>query len=595
MKKRISSERVRLTKLLLASFLVVAILLGCDFLVTYPSVSQSLITLAEEATAQIAGHLARMVETDVPLSSLVRTPDFLESAKEIKTDFGLWKLKVYSASGRAVYSTEASEIGAEHGAEEFWQTVARGNRFTQLRKKGARSLEGGTIELDVVETYIPVIRDGQFVGAFELYYDVTHFTTSLDRAFLRSHVLLLLLGAFFLVFLIFMARRELRMIAINAGLAEQIVHSEKLSAVGQLAAGVAHEFNNVLNNISMGVQRLLSTQRQKEGPLSQQCVVLLEKIMVQSQRGSRVASDVLAMSKPGDLHTSLCFIEDVIDESIQLQLRLLRFHGFSVVKDYAYTGKVLIDAGQMQQVFLNLVTNAAHAMQSTNDGTITISVRRNDKGMKIRFSDTGTGIAPEDRHKIFTPFYTTKGGFTKEGERVEGTGLGLAVSYRVIENHGGDIRFESEEGKGTTFVITLPVAQVAQPSDRDEPEGPVIEAQPAEVPAAVAQKVRVLVVDDEELVVEELLLLLEDRGYSGATGACSAAEALERFRQEPFELVFIDLVLPDMPGSELLEAIASIERDTRFIITSGQVGADRSKWTDRENVLAYFSNPFDIL
>jgi len=595
MKTRKHSERARLAKLLLVSFLMVVVLLISNFFITFPSVKQQLIDLAEYETGQIANHLAKMVHADTPLSSVVESPTFIESVEEVVTDFKLWKLKVFSASGITLYSTEISEIGQENRGKEFSDTIAQGKRFTQLRKKGDLSVEEAGIERDVVETYIPIMRDGHFIGAFEIYYDVTHFTTSMYRDFVKSYALVILLGLLFVLFLIFMARSELRIISINAGLTEQLIHSEKLAIVGQLAAGVAHEFNNVLNNISMGVQRLLSTPPGTQGSLNEKSVLVLKGISGQIRRGANVASNVLALSKPSDLAMSLCSIEDVIDESVQLQLKLLHSYSVEVVRDYAYAGKVLIDVSQMQQVFLNLVVNATHAIYPLGKGKISISVQRLDEEIEVRFSDTGIGIARADRHKIFTPFYSTKGAYAKGKEKqFKGTGLGLAISYRVINNHHGNIRFESEEGKGTTFIITLPVAHPSEPIDHDKPRPPLPEVPPAAVLDDFVRNLRILVVDDEKIVVEELVLFLKTHGYPNVVGTCSALKALEYFKQEHFDVVFVDLVLPDMPGDELLEAIASIEEDTLFIIASGQVGMDQSKWTTKENVLGYLPKPFDL-
>ena len=595
MKTQIHSERIRLAKLLLASFLMVVILLVSNFFITYPSIKRQLVDLAEYETGQIATHLARMAQADVPLSSVVKTPKFIEDVKEIVTDFKLWKLKVFSASGVTIYSTEISEIGQENRGKEFSETIAQGKRFTQLRQRGESSVEEDEIGQDVVETYIPIMRDGHFIGAFEIYYDITHFTEPLHRTFFKSYALVILLCLLFFIFLALMARRELRMISISAGLSEQLVHSEKLAVVGQLATGVAHEFNNVLNNIGMRVQRLLSAPPGTEGALSEKPVLALKEISGQIQRGANVASDVLALSKPSDLAMSLCSIEDVIDESIQLQLKLLHSYRVEVVKDYAYAGKVLIDASQMQQVFLNLVVNATHAIYPLGKGKISISVQRLDEEIEIRFSDTGIGIARADRHKIFTPFYSTKGAYAKGKEKqFKGTGLGLATSHQIITSHHGNIRFKSEEGKGTTFIITLPVAQPSEPTDHDKRRPPLAKALPTTEFGDSEKELRILIVDDEETVVEELGLFLKNRGYSNVVGTCSAQKALEYFKEKYFDLVFVDLLVPDMPGEELMAAIVSIEEHTRFIIASGQVNVDQSKWIARENVLGYLSKPFDL-
>lgn len=469
MRVEVHSRRMQLIRLVVASFVAVAVLLASDFFVVYPSVKRSLIALAENETAQIAEHLARTLPAHAPLAEMVESPEFIQSVAEMQADFGVWKLKVWDASGVAIFSTVSSEVGQPNTGEEFMEVVARGQRFTKLRRRGESSMEDDPTVQDVVETYVPIMRDGRFIGAFETYYDVTPFTVSFNRVFFRSYAFLALLAVIFLSFLVLLAWREWRMIAINAGLTERLVRLEKLSALGQLAGGVAHEFNNVLNNIGAGIQRLLLSPPGKAGPLSEEAVDVLKTTLGQVRRGASVASDMLAVARPDDLVMAPRFIEDVIDESIRLQLAWLRSSRIHVVKDYAYSDKVLVDAGHMRGVFLNLVVNAAHAIQPKGKGVITISVRRADGDVEVRLSDTGIGIAPADRHRVFTLFYTTKGAYTQEGELFEGTGLGLAVSHQIVEGHGGTIRFESAQGEGTTFIVTLPVADVADPTDAVTP------------------------------------------------------------------------------------------------------------------------------
>ena len=232
-------------------------------------------------------------------------------------------------------------------------------------------------------------------------------------------------------------------------LEEQLQQSDKLSSIGLLAAGVAHEVNTPLTGISSYAQMLLQ-QVSETDPRHQ----LLEKIYTQTSRASAIVNNLLNFSRAGDARLVPVDLHRVLDDTIQLLEAQLRNTQITVVRAYKERlPKVAGNAPKLQQVFMNLILNARDAM--IQGGQLEIATETSDNLVVVTFRDSGTGISPEDLPKIYDPFFTTK-------QIGQGTGLGLAVSYGIIHEHGGQIAVESRPGDGTCFEITLPVASVRQ-------------------------------------------------------------------------------------------------------------------------------------
>lgn len=242
----------------------------------------------------------------------------------------------------------------------------------------------------------------------------------------------------------------------------QLVHSEKMAGLGKLVAGVAHELNNPIGFIYanmghfaryIGVLKSVcenATVSDEDAEKAEKAFVTLEKLISSCSNGSQRIKEIVlglrtfsrldeAERKSVDLH-----------EGIDSTLTLLEHHmkdRITVEKQYGDLPMVECYAGQLNQVFMNLLTNAVDAIE--DEGTITIATRVENDGVAISFTDTGAGISKEAKSQIFDPFFTTK-------DIGKGTGLGLSISYGIVEKHGGKIGVESEAGKGTTFTIVLP-------------------------------------------------------------------------------------------------------------------------------------------
>jgi signal transduction histidine kinase len=225
---------------------------------------------------------------------------------------------------------------------------------------------------------------------------------------------------------------------------EQLLQSEKLASIGQLAAGVAHEINNPMGVILGFAQGILKTLPE-DNPLRKP-LTTMEK---ESLRCKRIVQNLLDFARHSEPTPSPTNINELIDSFCDLVEHQTSLQNIKLVKGYdPALPSIMADPNQLQQVFINIMLNAYQAMPE--GGTLHITTRTVGSELQVIFADTGTGIPPESIQNIFDPFFTTK-------EVGEGTGLGLSVSYGIVKAHGGDIEVESQVGKGTTFIIKLPL------------------------------------------------------------------------------------------------------------------------------------------
>ena len=236
---------------------------------------------------------------------------------------------------------------------------------------------------------------------------------------------------------------------------QQLLQSRKMAAVGTLTSGVAHELNNPLNNISLTVETLLDDFDEMADERKK---TLLEDIFTQVQRASATVRNLLDFTRKDQPVFTAVAVPDLLEASLRLVRNELALAGVEATVDAApELPRVNGNPRNLQQVFLNLFLNAMEAMP--DGGALRVTARRRDDFVRIAVQDTGSGIAPEHLDQVFEPFFTTK-------EAGEGTGLGLSVSYSIVEKHGGLLEVESQPGRGTTFAVTLPATQEGPPRKR---------------------------------------------------------------------------------------------------------------------------------
>jgi len=231
---------------------------------------------------------------------------------------------------------------------------------------------------------------------------------------------------------------------------QQLVRSEKLASIGQLVAGIAHEINNPVNAIvnTVGPLEEAVTQIDKDPEAAKEVVEMVKVVQRGAQRTKAIVSALHNYSRTDDESVVAFDIDRSIDDSLELLRHLLK-QNVTVVKKYANPGRVRGHAGQINQVFMNLLTNAAQALIGRDNATITIETRGEADTVEVRILDNGPGIPAAVLPRIWDPFFTTK-------DVGEGTGLGLSIVHELVERHGGTIECETKLGEGTTFTVRLP-------------------------------------------------------------------------------------------------------------------------------------------
>jgi len=358
----------------------------------------------------------------------------------------------------------------------------------------------------------------------------------------------------------------------------RLVQSEKMSAVGQLVSGVAHELNNPLTAV-LGYSQLL-----EGSDLNPRARQDLEKIRRAADRCSRIVKDLLTFSRQYRPEKTPIQVNELLDQTLAMRSYHLRVQNIRIVREYdAELPPISGDPHRLQEVFVNLLTNAEQSMSEAHGrGTLTVrtTLRRGDPGpplmsqppaldvpapaLRIEFEDDGGGIPPEVMEHIFDPFFTTR-------EVGQGIGLGLSICYGIIGEHHGRIWAEHrEQGTGTRLVVELPVST----SGKAEPQKPAADERPRthEAIMTLAKGKRALVIDDEEPVVSLMRRILEQLGCQ-VTTAHSGEEALSHLDDKEFDVILSDLKMPGMSGQELYTQLKEKSPDVaeRFIFVTGDV------------------------
>ncbi|MBN2712220.1 MAG: response regulator [Planctomycetes bacterium] len=369
----------------------------------------------------------------------------------------------------------------------------------------------------------------------------------------------------------------------NYMLQEQLKHSQKMEAVGQLAGGVAHDFNNMIGGI-MGSAEILQSYISDDPKARKFHQIILET----SERAAELIDKLLAFSRKQvigssvvDIHetieNTMALLRSTIDKRIEIDLRL-----------EAERYGVVSDPSSIQSAILNLGINASHAMPeggtlsivSSNtildDNYCTLSSFELMPGeyLQIEIRDTGHGIPPEHLSHIFEPFFTTK-------EAGRGTGLGLAAVYGSVQQHKGCITVYSEVGKGTSFNIYLPLAkQHAIPISKESL-------------SLIHGSGRILVIDDEEVMRSVANAILTDLGYDVVL-TCDGQQGIDVFSQksEDFDMVILDMVMPRMNGRDCFRELKKIKPDVKVILSSGFSREEDVRQMKEMGLCGFIRKPF---
>ena len=362
-----------------------------------------------------------------------------------------------------------------------------------------------------------------------------------------------------------------------------LLHAQKLEAIGQLAGGVAHEFNNMLMAIN-GHSALLLEKLAPESPLRRD----VEQITGSSERAAALTRQLLAFGRKQVLRKRSIDLNEVVAASVRLLRPLIDARIELVTEVDTKLPAAVADPAQVEQVLVNLVLNARDAI--AGPGTITISTTATEldelaasaesvepgRYLRIAVADTGAGIDEQTCSRIFEPFFTTK-------EVGQGTGLGLSTVYGIVRQGGGFLAVESEPGRGTTMTIALPAsAESIAPAEAAE-----------RTHTEPAPRGRALVVDDETVVRNVCAELLEQFGFAvlSAGDGEHALQLLEQ-QQAPIDLLLTDMVMPGIGGRELARRATLIHPETTIVYMSGYPGDQAANAGDKTGAGLFLQKPF---
>jgi PAS domain S-box-containing protein len=485
-------------------------------------------------------------------SQLIEQATLLNQARDAIVSCDLeGRIRFWNSGAERIYGWTAEEVSGRNIDQEIYREYSKAAKKAgrELREKGEWTgelrqftKEGREI---MVESHCTVVRDnaGQPAGFLIINTDITE-SKKLEAQFLRS---------------------------------------QRLESIGTLASGIAHDLNNVLSPITMGVQLL-----QMKSP-DESSRRIIEMILQNTQRGADLIKQVLSFARGTGAQKTSLQPNHLIKEIIKVLHETLPKNITVKQSLTAELAAVEGDPTQLHQVLMNLCVNARDVMPQ--GGTLSIAAEnilldelsarmmpdaRPGPYVRITVADTGTGIPPEILDRIFDPFFTTK-------EQGKGTGLGLATVLGIVKNHGGFINVYSEPGKGTRFIIHLPALTSAEPAQAM--------ASAADLPAGHGETI--LVVDDEAHIREITRTMLETFGYRVLTADEGAqGVALYAAHQKDVVVVLTDMMMPLMDGPTMIRALRKINPRVRVIASSGLAEGARVDDAAALGIETFLSKPY---
>ncbi|MBI2964874.1 MAG: response regulator [Chloroflexi bacterium] len=356
----------------------------------------------------------------------------------------------------------------------------------------------------------------------------------------------------------------------------QLMESRRLVAVGEMAAGVAHELNNPLTAV-MGFSQLLLRQDLDEVTRRD-----IEAIASEARRAGKIVDNLLSFARRRENAMRPFDAGHAVQRVLDLRQYECKVNNIRVVTYFdSTTPRTMADTHQLDQVFLNILNNSIYALSSSRGhGTITVGVVAVGDRIRITMADDGPGIPEDILSHVFEPFFTTK-------PAGKGTGLGLSICKSIIEHHGGSIRVDSRSHKGATFIVEIPVVPVEEaPEDVSKME---------EAAAPSYTMLRILAVDDEPSVRELLTRALHSVGHEVATAA-DGAEALRMIYVEDYDAIITDMKMPGLGGAELYQCVAGLkpELSQRILFLTGDVASADTKSFLEKTGKPVLTKPFTL-
>lgn len=372
---------------------------------------------------------------------------------------------------------------------------------------------------------------------------------------------------------------EVNMKVEHEKLEEQVRHADKMRAIGQLAGGVAHDFNNQLAGI-IGCADILHDEIRENDFLHE----ISHDIIEAARRAGSLTDQLLAFARKGKYLSREVDIHEIINDTVTFLKRSIDKRITLTMKLYAKSSIVMGDPYQLHNAFLNIALNARDAMNGDN-GEITFITENSieDNTVNIKIVDNGQGMSVDVQEKIFEPFFTTK-------DVGQGTGMGLAAVYGIIDNHSGDISFESTVGSGTSFSIIL---KTVTKNHANVPLSTQKFTEKSNDKKELLNKGNVLIIDDEEIVCKSTSIILKTAGYNvyGFTKPVKALDFLNEHNVD-ISIIILDLMMPDIDGYQMFDKIKNISPDVKIIISSGYSLDGKTQILLDKGALAFIQKPF---
>ncbi|MGH7544562.1 MAG: hybrid sensor histidine kinase/response regulator [Gemmatimonadota bacterium] len=352
------------------------------------------------------------------------------------------------------------------------------------------------------------------------------------------------------------------------------IRREKLAALGQLLSGTAHELNNPLAAILMNAQLL------EHEDLPQSVHAIAHTIGTESRRAAKIVGNLLSFARPRPPERQSVALNEVVRKAVDFHRYEMAIDGTELVEHYEEAlPPVFCDPDQIQQVTLNLLANARHALHGRRKARLSVATHRAGATAEFVVEDTGPGIAPEVRRHIFDPFFTTR---SDRG----GTGLGLFIVHQIVKEHGGEIRVDGELGVGTRVTVRLPLGPAPTPPRGVTP--------PAGAPQPRGE-LSVLLVDDEIAIASSAAQYLERLGYRSRAVA-SGREAWSLLQRESFDVIVADFRLPDLSGHVLYEMLRKSRPHLadRMLFMTGDTVSEETRSTLVETRRPFLEKPFNL-
>jgi len=357
---------------------------------------------------------------------------------------------------------------------------------------------------------------------------------------------------------------------------ETLLQSEKLKSMGMMTSGVAHDFNNLLAIISGNVQLL-----EKRYENNRELTEVLHTIKRATKDGADIVGRMAKFTKverdisefiPVDIEE---MIQQAVDFSRHRWMNMARAAGITYdidLKGIKKTPVIMGNTAELREVFINIINNALDIMDT--GGRISFRTWAENDAVFVSITDTGAGMAEEVRKRIFDPFFTTK--------RAKGSGLGMSVAYGIVTGHGGKIDVESKKGKGTTFTVSFPVAgEIARQTVLSEPS------------QKIAHKLRILVVDDEKAICNLLETFFSRDGHD-VKSVSSGSEAIKLLKNEKYDVVLTDLIMPDLSGLDVINTVDGLEKRPCLGLITGWSDNVDNKEKEELKVDFVLKKPFDF-